>query len=447
MLAEKVDTTISEIVNAIWRLASTILIFCFRPRIAAAQLSPFHPEYRILLRPNTFLLIGCFALSLYVKVLELSSGSADGTVRGLRFSETTEAISATFQMVITDVFSVVGVIVRTLPILIVMSLAAYSASLVYSPPQEITRRFFLYLYGLQGIVLILVILSLETIGSASEALFGSDDYGFLLIPFIVVGLAVQSARGLLSLWDRPRSWKVAWRYAVFLLFFILPLPTAGFIVHSMSTSTDEISEESRRWGPGPPVRVVDVQPFVINGSQLRISFSALVDNRSTKTIALRSQDVSVEVYFVAPEERGRNIQISRSLPSNVNWSVDSYDRHIVTLSEAQIEQADDRSEIWILAPGAEEFVTISVDQAVTVARFLPSDRGRYNFGSDDEWRAERSRRAAESRARLEEFAENDVLKYIAVGKTAFVRVVLTDEAGMQTLTSGYYAVAGKIGEH
>ena len=43
---------------------------------------------------------------------------------------------------------------------------------------------------------------------------------------------------------------------------------------------------------GSSVRVVDVQPFIVDGSHLHVRFFALVENRSDKTIALRPQDES-----------------------------------------------------------------------------------------------------------------------------------------------------------
>ena len=184
------------------------------------------------MRPHIFLLFGCLLYSLVVNVFATPS---DETIRSLSFSETTEAIAASFEQLLTDTPSLLRVVLRTLPILFVTSLAAAVAGAIVRDPRRMANSFFLYLYGLQGAIALLVVIAMETIGSVSEALFGSDDYALLVFLLLLLVIAVQTARcfrSLFAAWIGPGTWERARHYTAFGLFFAVPLPLSAHLVRA-----------------------------------------------------------------------------------------------------------------------------------------------------------------------------------------------------------------------
>lgn len=48
---------------------------------------------------------------------------------------------------------------------------------------------------------------------------------------------------------------------------------------------------------------------------------------------------------------------------------------------------------------------------------------------------------------MKELEGEDLLKFIAVGKNSFIKVILKNAVGRQILRSGYYLVEGTVEEH
>lgn len=440
-LGEYVEGMLADILGTLSRFISTIFLFTIRPRRAAAQLSKEPPDYTVLVRPHTFLLLGCLFYSVFLSAIKLSNTLRDENTIGLRSDDTTEALAAGFQQLLSDGPSLLSMVITSLPILIVASLSAVLAGHIFKRAKTKANAFFLYLYGLEGTMILLFALSMETQGDVLMRLFGSDDYILLTIPALVLGIAVQAFRCLRSILDNgnPLGKVVrALSYLAFGVFFLVPMPLAGHVVVTMHQSVLQVKKENRERSPGPAIRIVDVTAPTIDGARMSIELSALVENRAKRTLALRPSDVKLEVYFVSPGELDKVHTYSRGLPYNLYPDLDNYDRYRAHLDEARIETGGNGRDILTLSPTLEGLITVVASQEVTSFLFNSHER---DFWKDEDistrWRV-LSERSKPVKRKLEQVPELRRLMYVADSRRVIVRLELRDHTMNQVLASGFY---------
>ena len=439
-LGEYVEGTLADVLGTLSRFITTMFLLAIRPHRAAAQLSKEPPNYAVLARPYTFLLLGCLFYSVLLSAIELSFTPRDKNTRGLSHNEITEVLAAGIQQLLSHGPSLLTLVITTLPILIVASLSAVLAGHIFKHAR--TKRFFLYLYGLQGSMSLLFGLSMETQGEVLQKLFGSDDYILLVFPALVLALAVQAFRCLRAILDNGnRSGKVvrALTYLAFCMLFLVPIPFSGYMVVGMHQSALQVKKENRERAPGPPIRIVDVTTPTIDGPRMNIELTALVKNRSKLTLVLRPSDVELEVYFVSPAELDR-VWKSGPAPSNVDADLDDYDRYRAHLNEARIENGVKGRDIWTLAPTLDGLIRVVASQEVTSLLFRAHARDRWRYKDEDyltrrQMRAERAQLVVEE---LEQVPESQRLAYVADGRKVIVRLTLKDHTANSVLMSGFY---------
>ena len=420
-LGDYVERILTDVLGTLARFISTIYLFTFRPHRAADQLSKDPPDYTVLVRPRTFLLLGCLFYSVLLSVFELSIDPPDANTRALSHRDTTESVIAGLQQLLSDGVSLLTLVITTLPILIVTSLSAVLAGHVFKYAKNKATTFFIYLYGQQGFLLLLYMLSVET----QMGLFRGTEYRILIIFTLILGLAIQAIRCFRSILSNGNPFGKVTRvlcYLAFVGFFIIPIPLSGFTVIAMHESALQVKEENRR-SPGPAIRIIDVTTPTFDGTKMSIELTALVENRSTQTLVMRPGDVEFEVYFVSHAELNPVVNYGLG-PSNVDAHLNRYNRYSISLNEARIETSQEGQGIWTLAPTSDGLIRVLASQEVMQIKFI---------GGNRDWEREKL-----MVMELEQVPELQRLAFVTDGRKMIVQLKLTDYTSDTDLVSGFY---------
>lgn len=398
----------------------TVILFGLRPKNAAAFLSGEAVEGKRLVGPYTFLLVGCLLYSYC-----LGSGFA-----GMTDSTFTQTVWNSIKNGWREAFSLETVLIRSLPILLGASLSAAFAGFAFSHSAKRVSRFFVYIYGLQGIGFLLFALSTSALEKTLQRLAGSDNYIILVFLVLTLFLCIQSFRCLHFLIKgvaaRTSISRVA-LYLAFPLFFMVPMPLAGFVGIKLGLIQLEGKERmsARRV---PAVRLVETNWQNLGNSRLRLSLTAILENRSKDTFVLEPSAVTIRLYFISSDEFSRLVSIyPEPQQAGTYRDLEDYNRDAVSIDSAQIETEAGEPRIRTVTPGAALTVRVVLTNAVAAAvRYRARD-----------WNNPRASSAFESKR------VDATLDELAAGRTVLVQVSITDKTLSQTLVSDCFRVDTK----
>jgi len=274
------------------RFLVTIYLFLIRPHKLATEIKKETSDYLVLVRPRTFLLISCMLYSIFLNSIDLGRGHRD----------TTEAITASLQMLLNNGVSLISLIITTLPILFITAFFAVAAGRIFNETKQKPVLFFIYLYGVQGSLILLYMVTIETQSDILQFLLNSDDYILLIVPTVALVLLVQAIRCFNALQtDNVKGNKllITLRGIVFFIVFSVPIPLAGYTVITMNEATAHINNGDTPTRPDPEIRIIGVTYPTIKDTSIEFELTALVENRFDKSLVFRPDDVEVEVYFIS----------------------------------------------------------------------------------------------------------------------------------------------------
>jgi hypothetical protein len=418
-LGDHVDAFLEDVLELFVRALRTVVLFSLNPKRAAAHLSRESGAGVTFVGPYTFLLIGCLFYSYFV-----------GAWTATTHSDFTLAVWEVIKKGVREGFSLEGILIRSLPLVLGTSLAAAFAGVISRRSGPEVRTLFLYLYGLQGIGLLLFALSASALGFMFIRLTGSDDYIILLFFALGIALGVQAFRCLLLLTREDRKDSTVSRvllYLAFPLLFFLPMPLLGYgLVRSGFTQQEGGRPPLERQVPA--VRIMEAKWGEPDTSRLSVSLSAVVENRSKYTFVLEPKAAVLEIYFV-PSDELNQMTIMHSYPHQKGTYSDSdlevFSRCHVSMDEVQIEARPGEGTIHTLAPGGATIVRVAGHSDVTSALCYP----------EIDWNKKKHSQAQDSPKRVP-----TTLKELAEGRELIVRLSVRDPTLDESLTSDHYRV-------
>jgi len=272
-LSDHLEAVLEDLFGLFLRLLTTVVFLSLRPKQAAGYLSGESAGKRVLVSPYTFLLIGCLLYSYFL------GGAVD-----ISTSNLTQVVWKVLKKKLAEGFSLESVLIRSLPLLLGASLAAGIAGRVFKDSTTRVRTLFVYIYGLQGVGLLLFALSASALSTAFERLAGSDDYIILLFFALTFALGVQVFRCLRFLVHGAKGSRPTNRvflYLAFPILYLAPMTAVGYGVVATGFIKQEV-KKTKIEPVVPAVRIIDAGWQNTEDSGLSLSLTFLRIDRGMR---------------------------------------------------------------------------------------------------------------------------------------------------------------------
>lgn len=337
-----IESLLSGLIGMLFRWFGTLALFALSPKRVATVLGTERPDFRHVLRPYTFLFIGCLLYSFV-----LSSVPTLG--RALRVEADAERILEMAQREFGESFSFTATLIRTLPLLVILALSGWLAARPIARRATNVQYLYFYLYGLQAGLLFLLLMSLYTVFSAIDV----GDIPLLIMVLILFVLLIQGLRSLRRIIPKGTGWPT--RTAVYLLFpvfYLAPLPLAGYAIEQAGL----FDYEESRAAPQPPlpaVRFLDAKYQADSNTHIRFLITALVENPTNHAMLITPERSDLYVVYL-PERLQSYVQVIRDVLSPKEYrDIKETGRRFKALRIAVDRLLVNKKveDAWVLTPG------------------------------------------------------------------------------------------------
>jgi hypothetical protein len=408
-VGENLEGLLAGLLRIVSRYVWTVALLSLMPTRASQSICPQPPDYRHLLRPYTLLFIGCLLYSFLL-----------GAVSHITSSDITEMVVKITKDSFGREFSFNALLVRSLPLVIVASLCATLAGMLTRTGGDTVRTLMVYLYGLQGSLLFFFVLAMDVLRDAFQRMLSSDDYIILAFLLLILALSIQGYRmfrhRVNAIHEQPKVRLLL--LLGFPLFFLVPIPLAGYLVVATNLMPDEVEQEVRERRVAP-VRIIEARATTIGRNNVYVALSALIQNQSGFPFILSRDGIDMELYFVSGDELnnvGRPDE--RTYPD-----LDLFDRFRLYFGSVHAEITAPDLDPSVLGPEAATIVEITIKVEGTAAWF--EARQRYKQGQPIRQAPESSERPWDE---------------LAQGRSLFIGLVVQDVTSGQILRSEYFRV-------